>query len=410
MTRSSRHFAAAAAITAALALPSTAHADDPQPIATATGACAVTGDNWSAYTDVNFPAQPVNYERSLVRITMNGAAGQSSASFGGASGTGVHAAGEVAWTPVSDVRAGRVLYGSVSCRERGASAAATFEWMTQPTTPVSFSGVTGPGSYSIVAFDAPAEGQYRVAINVAQGAVKVSEHYWETNGFEVASGATRDFTYQAGAQRLTVRALEGPPARWSVAVVALPVAVTDFVIAPNAARQGTMLNIGYALSGQATVTARVLDPAGQPVRALAEQLAVESGERSLRWDGIDSNGREVPSGVYTVELTVSDATGQPQVKTAQVTLDNTPPEVKLPQARKLGRKRAIVATISDTFSPIKKAALIVNGRRVARPGPDGKIIYRPRHGWPRKTKVRATVTATDRLDNTASVSKTFRIR
>lgn len=403
-----------AAAFALLCAAANAGAEGPQLIASASGSCAWgSDDRGSGVPEPKFPAQPGNYPASLLRITVDGVSGRAGITSGvwGRFSAEDVTAGEVLWTTIDPTEAGTTWGGMVWCAsQRGVAASATFDWFTIPVAPASFAGTARAEHSSQVAFTPPQAGQYRVSVGVSQGAVEV--YGLGGSKFDVVSSATRDINVVDSSKpyEMTLVGLDGPPARWSLDVVPLPVAVADFAVSPRAARQGAVLTIGYALSGQATISARVLDPGNEPVRLLADSLSVKTGKHSLRWDGIDASGREVRSGVYSIELVVSDATGQTQIKTAQVTLDNTPPAITLPAKRKIGPKRAIVAKVADGLAGIKKATLIINGRQVARAGPDGKIIYRPSAGWPRKTRLHARVTATDRLGNTATRAKTLRVR
>jgi hypothetical protein len=71
---------------------------------------------------------------------------------------------------------------------------------------------------------------------------------------------------------------------------------------PNPARLGTRFRFALpaAAAGRATLT--VLDAGGRRVRAFPGPFA--AGVNELSWDGLDGDGRPVPSGLYFYELSV----------------------------------------------------------------------------------------------------------
>ena len=72
--------------------------------------------------------------------------------------------------------------------------------------------------------------------------------------------------------------------------------------------------VRYTLPRAATVSLRVLDVLGKPVRVLARGQQA-AGEHTVRWDGRDDAGQPLPSGVYLIRL---EAGGQ--VATRKVVL------------------------------------------------------------------------------------------
>jgi len=73
-------------------------------------------------------------------------------------------------------------------------------------------------------------------------------------------------------------------------------------------RQG--VQVAYALSADAAVSARVLNIAGRPVRDLAQDRPQAAGRATLLWDLRSSAGLPAPNGTYVVELTARAADGQ----------------------------------------------------------------------------------------------------
>jgi hypothetical protein len=76
-------------------------------------------------------------------------------------------------------------------------------------------------------------------------------------------------------------------------------------ISPNPFRSAA--TISFALAGPGRMHARIYDAEGRLRRSLAEGKSLLSGEHSLSWDGHDDSGREVPSGVYFVEVRVASS-------------------------------------------------------------------------------------------------------
>jgi len=64
--------------------------------------------------------------------------------------------------------------------------------------------------------------------------------------------------------------------------------------------------ISYSLEREARVSLLIYSISGQRVRSLAEGESQEAGEHSYIWDGVDSNGGPVSTGIYFYELHVDD--------------------------------------------------------------------------------------------------------
>jgi len=65
----------------------------------------------------------------------------------------------------------------------------------------------------------------------------------------------------------------------------------------------------FALSGEARVSATVLNLAGRPVRQLAADVATGGGMNSLVWDASTDGGPKAPSGMYLVRVTCQSPDG-----------------------------------------------------------------------------------------------------
>ncbi len=98
------------------------------------------------------------------------------------------------------------------------------------------------------------------------------------------------------------------------------------LFSPN--RDGTLdeIAIFYNLSEKATVSAEVLNGAGQTVRTLMKELPQTAGQHSAAWDGRDQGGNVVADGNYTIKVAAA-GTLQSVDQTTSVAVDNTPPSL-----------------------------------------------------------------------------------
>jgi hypothetical protein len=67
--------------------------------------------------------------------------------------------------------------------------------------------------------------------------------------------------------------------------------------------------VTFALSCPADVSARVLNLAGRPIRALWQARACDAGTSTLLWNGSSDSGLPAPGGVYLAEVTAMGADG-----------------------------------------------------------------------------------------------------
>jgi hypothetical protein len=74
---------------------------------------------------------------------------------------------------------------------------------------------------------------------------------------------------------------------------------------PNPFRSA--VTVAFDLEEPAPVRLRIYDLAGRPVRTLLQDVLLEPGVFSYRWDGRDDRGREVPPGAYLYRLDVGAA-------------------------------------------------------------------------------------------------------
>jgi len=90
---------------------------------------------------------------------------------------------------------------------------------------------------------------------------------------------------------------------------------TPRVFSPSGSFADDEIRIGFMLGRSGSVTAKVYNRAGRLVKELASGLAANAGVNLLRWDGRDSDGIEVPDGLYLVTV---DALGETQTSTLAV--------------------------------------------------------------------------------------------
>jgi hypothetical protein len=114
----------------------------------------------------------------------------------------------------------------------------------------------------------------------------------------VSAGGTRDFAIE----------LRTDPAG--------ALAVTGLYALP--AKQGVL--IGYSLTADASVTARVLNLAGRPVRDLVANRPQTAGSATMLWDTRNAAGAPVPAGVYLIELLARAQDGQVARGVSQVSV------------------------------------------------------------------------------------------
>jgi hypothetical protein len=106
-------------------------------------------------------------------------------------------------------------------------------------------------------------------------------------------------TWTIAARLFEIRA--GPPTAAISATPGVPIRVTT---SPNPFSGTT--RIGWTAVGDEAVTLQVFDVRGRLVRTLAREAT--GGTAGLAWDGTDSGGRRLPSGVYFLRASTPSAT------------------------------------------------------------------------------------------------------
>jgi hypothetical protein len=315
------------------------------------------------------------------------------------------AGGDTMWEDHGSIAAGGTASGVVLCPRLLTYEVAFFD---VPVTPVTFTGVTSPGSDpSRLIFRAPAVAQYAADLVLQQGGVVLandvgSQAFSATGRFELG-------TLGAGESTLAVSALPGSRASWMIALKALPVTISGLAFDVFAARPGVPMTAEYALSGQTAVTARMQNDEGAFVRTLAESTPLGAGPHSLVWDGLDAVGGPPRDGRYQLRLDTADPAGWRRYAVTFVTVDGTEPSLSLLGRKRGPRSRAVRVLASDRLSGVRSGFLKVDGRVVRRFSKDAFFVYRPRHGW-RRGRHTLRLSATDRTGNSAVLVRRFFMR
>ncbi len=104
---------------------------------------------------------------------------------------------------------------------------------------------------------------------------------------------------QASSSRTApVKAAAGKP----VSLQAMPDSVLAAIAAPNPFNPTTTLHIQLPVSGPVSLT--IYNMAGQGVRSLWDHHVLKAGYHAIDWDGRDSQGHPVTSGVYLYQLRI----------------------------------------------------------------------------------------------------------
>ena len=100
---------------------------------------------------------------------------------------------------------------------------------------------------------------------------------------------------------MKVSGLVGKLVKWTVILLALTMALEQN--SPNPFNPDT--EIRFQVPEQSRVVIHVYNTLGQLVRTLTDGI-YEPGTHSVRWDGLDLNGRQLASGVYFYQMRAGD--------------------------------------------------------------------------------------------------------
>jgi len=152
------------------------------------------------------------------------------------------------------------------------------------------------------------------SVGVAQwtvnGSAVTNEAADQTSPTMVAAGGGAIFAWADGrngfssdiyTQRVTAAGVAGPTVGVSDVI---PLAFEMSGARPNPSRAGTTLSL--SLPRPQRVTAEVFGIDGRRVRSLADDVALTAGVHTLAWDGRDTGGERVKSGIYLVRVQADD--------------------------------------------------------------------------------------------------------
>ncbi len=120
----------------------------------------------------------------------------------------------------------------------------------------------------------------------------------------IASDEGEGSLVEAGIDEFMILGSEIPNAIDDAPAGAVPARFTLGPLVPNPFNPATMIH--FTVPEPAAVSLVIYDVDGRLVRALASGSRYEAGTHGLRWDGRDSGGGRVSSGVYYVRLAAGD--------------------------------------------------------------------------------------------------------
>jgi hypothetical protein len=295
----------------------------------------------------------------------------------------------------------------------GAPDAPSFsvDFFDRPSAPASFSGV-GNATGSVLGFAALGAAQYVADVERDKGTVGLWSFESGVVGQDfVTAGRLPLGTVESGDHELFLATDDQQPA-WTVTIRALPVAVTRVGFDAPAARPGTPLDAHFTTDGDTTVTAVVRDARRRIVATPAAGVRVSPGAHPLHWLTRDSDGDPLREGVYTLEISTRDPSGERSAARARVTLDGTPPTLRLTSRDRFGVHEPLTGTAFDDRSGVGAVTMVDADDpgspiepRIAGPW----FSYVPAAGW-RPGPHRVLVTATDVAGNRRERTEVFTVR
>ena len=330
----------------------------------------------------------------MVRFTSTGTPQTnfvSSFYVGASQGLGGYFVGpEVIWVNSDPIPAGWAPWAGVNCFASPVPVGFSFDFSNTPSTPTTYTGTAtyatrlseSTRGLSRLFFVAPGAAQYVAELQLANGSLTLASDRAGTPRVFASSGRFPLGTLPQGTHSLSLAANEGPQARWTVRIRALPVEISSTSVAPAIARPGRILTVRYTMSADATLDAHVVGPGGRQVRTSATKFPVQIGQRTLRWDGLDGGGRPVTNGVYQVKLNATDPSGSSAQAAAAVVIDRTAPVIRAVTRGRLGRSQGIVIEVKDPTAGVRSGLIALEGRPLMRivPGKGRYVVIRP-GGW-----------------------------
>ncbi|MFW5782527.1 MAG: gliding motility-associated C-terminal domain-containing protein, partial [Candidatus Muiribacteriaceae bacterium] len=87
---------------------------------------------------------------------------------------------------------------------------------------------------------------------------------------------------------------------------------------PNGNDKNDLTSFRFTLANDSDVTIKVFDRVGREIIMLNYNVRMSAGENAVEWDGRDSSGRVVRTGIYMVYFLVKDDSGRTDKKTTTV--------------------------------------------------------------------------------------------
>lgn len=288
--------------------------------------------------------------------------------------------------------------------------------------PPTFDGRTTSSGGSLLPFFARGTAQYVLDLTISQGAISIfdvlDEHIWSTLQ---SSGEYPLGTLQAGESNLHLKAESGPPAIWTAAVRAVPVAINELSFIRTCISPGTGIPATFSTTGDTNVSALVRRTAtGNVVRNLGS-FDVEMGDGSIPWDGRNGSGGGVPNGFYALELTSNDPQGHSTSAEVEIYVSSSGPAVSRTSPRVIRPGQSAAFKVAEAGCGVASVTATVDGEQTqtygeneygysSRPLPSGGlIVFSPRRGW-KLGAHRWRIEATDTAGNTRVAAGQFGVR
>jgi len=173
-------------------------------------------------------------------------------------------------------------------------------------------------------------------------------------------------------------------------------------------RPGQVSRVGFRVTGDTSIGMTILDAAGTRIRDLGVGDA-GIGLTSRAWDGLRSTGAPVPDGVYMAALTSTDRVGQVTTAQAKITVDRTPPTVRLLN-RSVVPHRSPVVLVRDATSYVQRVSVLFGSTRRGRLNHIATgfnaLVPPPPRGW-KPGRNALTVVATDAVGNSITKRLVF---
>lgn len=277
----------------------------PAPIGSAMGTCDDT-----FYTNFEAPPVGASHPDTVARLTTNATDGGEWDAGESPGDPNRFEGPDVIWAPSRPLAAGDSPRGFLICS--GGPAEFTADFFDTPTVPTSFSGLTSVGSQgSLLRVLIPAQAQYVTDVSLTSGAISLEDFFPLVRPpISAATGGTYPLgTVDKGFLEFGVRASGIGQAGWTVGLRALPVELSAVEFSHPRTRAGRRNALNFTVSGEATVTARVLK-AGKTVRVLSEhQKLKERGDYFVLFDGRRATGGKLSPGKYRGEVSIVDYFG-----------------------------------------------------------------------------------------------------